>query len=85
MFRRLVFEDSAALFTLAAFITAVSIYVTIAWRAIRMKRSQVAQFANLPFETETPAAVGAQAGCASEDQTIERHTGSASRPILPSR
>lgn len=56
MFRRLVFENSAALFTLAAFITAVSIYVTITWRAIRMKRPQVAQFANLPFEIETPAA-----------------------------
>jgi hypothetical protein len=56
MFRRLVFENSAALFTLAAFITAVSIYVTITWRALRMKRSQVARFENLPFETETPAA-----------------------------
>ena len=34
MFRRLVFENTAALFTLAAFITAFSIYVTIAWRAM---------------------------------------------------
>lgn len=56
MFRRLLLEDSAALFTLAAFITAVSIYVAIAWRAVRMKRPQVARFENLPFETETPAA-----------------------------
>jgi hypothetical protein len=56
MFRRLVFENSAALFTLAAFITAVSIYVTISWRALRMRRPQVAHFANLPFETDTPAA-----------------------------
>jgi len=55
MFRRLVFEDSAALFTLAAFITAVSIYVTITWRAIRMKRPQVERFENLPFEIETPS------------------------------
>ena len=76
---------AAALFTLAAFITAVSIYVTIAWRAIRMKRSQVAQFANLPFETETPAAGGTQACSTSEDQANERRTESASRPILPSR
>lgn len=59
MFRRLVFENSAALFTLAAFVTAVSIYVTITWRALRMKRSQVARFENLPFETETPAAAAA--------------------------
>lgn len=56
MFRRLVFENSAALFTIAAFITAASIYVTIAWRAFRMKRAQVARFENLPFEIETPSA-----------------------------
>ena len=56
MFRRLVFENTAALFTLAAFITAVSIYLTIAWRALRMKRPQVQRFENLPFETETPVA-----------------------------
>ncbi len=55
MFRRLVFEDSAAFFTLAAFITASSIYLSIAWRAIRMKRPQVERFENLPFETETPS------------------------------
>lgn len=58
MFRRLVFENSAAFFTLAAFVTALSIYLMIAWRAIRMKRAQVERFENLPFETETPAALG---------------------------
>ena len=62
MFRRLVFENSAALFTLVAFITAVSIYLTISWRAIRMKRSQVAQFANLPFQIDTPAAGATKRG-----------------------
>jgi hypothetical protein len=56
MFRRLVFEDSAALFTLVAFITAVSIYVAFTWRALRMKRPQLSRFENLPFATETPAA-----------------------------
>lgn len=56
MFRRLVFEDSAAWFTIAAFITALSIFVTIAWRAIRMKRPQVERFENLPFEIPTPSA-----------------------------
>ena len=59
MFRRLVFENSAALFTIVAFVTAASIYVTFAWRALRMKRPQVARFENLPFETPTPATVGA--------------------------
>lgn len=56
MFRRLVFENSAALFTIVAFITASTIFVTIAWRALRMKRPQVTRFENLPFETATPAA-----------------------------
>jgi len=56
MFRRLVFENSAALYTIVAFITAASIYVTFAWRALRMKRAQVARFENLPFDTPTPSA-----------------------------
>ena len=56
MFRRLIFEDSAAWFTLVAFITAVSIFVSIGWRALRMKRPQLAHFENLPFATPTPAA-----------------------------
>ena len=56
MFRRLVFENTAAIFTIVAFITAASIYVTFAWRALRMKRPQVERFENLPFATPTPAA-----------------------------
>jgi hypothetical protein len=56
MFRRLIFEDSAAWFTLVAFITAVSIFGSISWRALRMKRPQLAHFENLPFATSTPAA-----------------------------
>ena len=56
MFRRLVFENSAALFTIVAFLTAASIYVMFAWRALRMKGQQIARFENLPFETATPAA-----------------------------
>jgi hypothetical protein len=56
MFRRLIFEDSAALFTIAAFISAASIFITISWRAIRMKPQQLERFEQLPFETATPAA-----------------------------
>ena len=56
MFRRLIFADSATLFTLVAFITAVSIFASISWRALRMKRAQCAHFENLPFTTPTPAA-----------------------------
>jgi hypothetical protein len=56
MFQRLIYEDSAALFTLAAFITAASIYCAIGWRALRMKRPQLEHFENLPFATDTPPA-----------------------------
>ncbi len=56
MFRRLIFADSATLFTLVAFITAVSIFASISWRALRMKRHQLAHFENLPFTTPTPSA-----------------------------
>ena len=56
MFKRLVLEDSAAIFTIVAFITAASIYITIGWRALRMKRPQLARFENLPFAIETPPA-----------------------------
>jgi len=56
MFRRLVLENSAAIFTFVAFVTASSIYVACTWRALRMKRSQVERFENLPFATATPPA-----------------------------
>jgi hypothetical protein len=56
MFRRLIFEDTAALFTLVAFISAVSIFVTISWRALRMKKAQLHHLENLPFATATPPA-----------------------------
>ena len=55
MFKRLVLEDSAAVFTIAAFITAASIYVTFAWRAWRMRRPRLVELENLPFATPTPA------------------------------
>lgn len=60
MFRRLVFEDTAALFTVVAFITAATIFITIAWRAFRMKRPQIERFERLPFATPTPSAHDAQ-------------------------
>ena len=62
MFRRLAFENSAALFTIVAFVTAAAIYVAFAWRALRMKRAQVAHFENLPFNTATPSAAAAPLG-----------------------
>ena len=56
MFKRLILEESATLFTLVAFITAASIFLTIGWRALRMKRPELARFENLPFAAETPSA-----------------------------
>ncbi len=56
MFKHLLLDESTALFTLVAFITAASIYLTIGWRALRMKRPQIERFENLPFETATPSA-----------------------------
>lgn len=55
MFQRLILEDSAALYTIAAFTVASSIFIGVAWRALRMNRSQLEHFSNLPFETATPA------------------------------
>ena len=51
MFKRLLLDDSAGIFTLVAFITAATIYVTISWRALKMKRPQLERFENLPFDT----------------------------------
>jgi hypothetical protein len=53
MFQRIFFEYWVSLFPLVALITALSIYATIFYRALRMKPSQIKHFAQLPFESET--------------------------------
>ncbi len=55
MFRRLVFDDSAAIFTIVAFVTAVTIFAFAVWRALHMSRDQADRFANLPFNDPTDA------------------------------
>jgi hypothetical protein len=55
MFQRLILQDSAALYTIAAFAVATSIFCSFAWRALRMRRPQIEHLAQLPFETATPA------------------------------
>jgi hypothetical protein len=50
MFRRLVLENWMAVFTLTAFATALSVYLTITWRALRMKPVQTERFARLPLD-----------------------------------
>jgi len=52
IFKRLILEDSSALFVLTAFVTAATIFVTISWRALRMPRAQVDRFARLPFTND---------------------------------
>jgi hypothetical protein len=52
MFRRLLLENWMVLFTIVAFITASSVYVSIFYRALRMRRSQVQRMAALPFSDE---------------------------------
>ena len=53
MFKRLLLEDSSAWYFITAFITAATIFLTIAWRAIRMPRTQADHFSNLPFTNDT--------------------------------
>jgi hypothetical protein len=52
MFQRLILLDSAALYTIAAFCVAVSIFATVTWRAILMRLPQQERLAQLPFEDE---------------------------------
>lgn len=71
MFKRLVLDHSVTIVTIIAFVTAASIYVAFAWRAIRMKGPQLARFENLPFATATPAAQPASlAPASSEDNRV---------------
>ena len=56
MFTRVVYADSAALGAAAAFAVAASIFITVSWRALRMKRPQIERLENLPFAAATPAA-----------------------------
>ena len=74
MFKRLVLDPSVTVVTITAFVTAVSIYVAFAWRAIRMKGPQLARFENLPFATATPAAQPASS-------TADKVDGDHARPI----
>lgn len=55
MFNRMHLPDSTVLFTIAAFAVATSIFVAVAWRALRMRRPQLDRLAHLPFEIATPA------------------------------
>jgi hypothetical protein len=55
MFHRLMLEEWTAVFTLIAFVTALSVYVTIFYRALRMRPGQIEHLSSLPFADETAA------------------------------
>ncbi len=52
MFRRLLIEDWTAIFTLVAFVTALSVYLTIFYRTLRMRPSRADELARLPLADE---------------------------------
>jgi hypothetical protein len=53
MFRRLILEDYATACTVGAFLVALTIFVLVAWRALRMPREQSDRLANLPFTPDS--------------------------------
>lgn len=55
MFRRLLLDHWMAIFTLSAFITALTVYLTIAYRAVRMPRLQREALARMPFTEDSNA------------------------------
>jgi len=55
MFKRLVFEDYAAICTIIAFAVVALVFLGAIWRALRMSRGQSDQMAALPFEAPTPS------------------------------
>lgn len=55
MFRRLLLENWMAIFTLSAFITALTVYLLIAYRALRMPRLQRDTLARMPFNDDSNA------------------------------
>jgi hypothetical protein len=52
MFRRFLIEDWMSVFTIIAFVTALSVYLTIFYRALRMRRPQIEHFARLPLQDD---------------------------------
>jgi len=55
MFKRLVFEDYAAICTIIAFAVVALVFLGAIWRALRMSRGQSDHMAALPFEPAAPS------------------------------
>ncbi|MDE3084249.1 MAG: hypothetical protein KGJ37_03385 [Verrucomicrobiota bacterium] len=54
MFTRLVLQHRDAIVGITAFAVALSIFLAMVWRAMRMSGRQRAELASLPFRTDTP-------------------------------
>ena len=55
MFQRIITGNPEAVCTVLAFVFAATIFVSAAWRGVRMKSSQSDRLSRLPFDTATPA------------------------------
>lgn len=57
MFRRILIEDWTVIFTIAAFVTVASIYLTMLYRTVRLRRPQIDHLSKLPLEDDGSVAV----------------------------
>jgi len=56
MFKRILIDDMVSLFTFISFLISFSLFLLFVWRALRMKKTQVSHFENLPFANENDSA-----------------------------
>lgn len=57
-FQRLLSGEGERICTVVAFAFAGTIFLTAAWQAVRMRRSEAGRLSSLPFGTPTPPASG---------------------------
>lgn len=55
MFRRLFLDHATAWFTVVAFVTAVTVFASMVWHALRLPRARLSRLAQLPFQSDTPS------------------------------
>ena len=53
MFDRLILHHRDAIFGFVAIAVALTIFVVMVWRALRLPRAKSEELANLPFDTDT--------------------------------
>jgi ABC-type nickel/cobalt efflux system permease component RcnA len=56
MFRRILIEDWTTIFTLMAFVTVASIYLTMLYRTVRLRRAELDHLSNMPLADDEKAA-----------------------------